>query len=322
MPRCCRCYPVCLPSSTLTSTLPIDAFFYFLFFCLSNPFSPKTLVHQYWQAGSRPDGRPWAAVRRTTIATNVFPHTTASSVLVQQGATQIAAALNWQIGQQTTSTVEQQGDVWVQVVDSQAPQAQRAGTANYTALQSWLQRTLYDTLDLSQLSIRPGLGWRAAIVVHILHADGAVRDASWLAAVAVLRLARIPIVTDKWPLGDGQKLGLPANSDDFDTKPFVLPVVPICLTMSQWHNNNNNNTNDTKPPSTQWWVDTTAAEQEAATGSLTLLVTPDGELHSVEFAGACNSTALTTQHLPLLHRLAVERAVEVQAILPTSVVQE
>ena len=241
---------------------------------------------------------------------------------MQQGDTQIAAALQWQIGQTTTSTV-QQGDVWVQVVDSSQAQRATGGTANYMALQSWMQRTLYDTLDLSQLSIRPGLGWRAAIVVHILHANGAVRDASWLAAVAVLRLGRIPIVTtDAWPLRDGKYLGLPAN-DVFDTKPFAMPVfVPICLTISQWQNANSNTNDNKQTSSTQWWVDATAAEQEAATGSLTLLVTPDGELHSVEFAGACNSTALITQHLPLLQRLAVERAVEVQAILPTSNAQE
>jgi len=294
----------------------------------------KTHVKSFWQSNTRPDGRAWTQVRPTTVVPSVLRVDTASlspsSALVRLGKTHVMGAVSWNIGQTTPSSqspssnsyCHEHGDLLVQI--ESAGHYTNTAAAAYTSLQGYVQRILTETLDLTQLSIRPGMAWRAVVTCQVLTDAGNLTDAIILAAVAALHQSRIPInLTERH-----RKLFLPSSisQSNSTTKPFQMLRIPSTLTIGVWNvwnpsvsesaDNNNNSHNSLRQP--QWIVDPTSDEETALDGKITLLVVGD-TLWGVEFVavgrGGTGISQFAMPHLTWLQSLAVERAKEVQALI-------
>ena len=272
-------------------------------------------VCSFWRQGTRPDGRHWMQVRPTTVVPDILS-TAAGSALVRLGDTHVTGSLSWQIGQpvssssaasgsgsttttamgtsMNTTTAEQQGDVLVQIERSGQ---YGSGATTFTALEGWVQRLLTDTLDLTQLSIRPGWAWRAVVCLHVLQDAGSLRDAALLAAVAAWHNARLPI-----DLVEKQgKFWVKPNGN---TKRLLTENIPISLTLGHWRENGQQRRE-------RWMIDPTTDEEGALDGRLTLTVV-GGALWGIEWDGECVDFA---EQIPMWQALAVERAKEVQGLL-------
>lgn len=165
----------------------------------------QSYVQQYWQAGTRPDGRPAAAVRPSTLVRGILNHAVGSALVKvgggngnndsessSQSQIQIMAQVNLQVGQCVSSTAASTrtttaadssspviaGDVWVSpIVDCSGSSGSSGSSASsYVALTGHLQRILMETLDLSQLAILMdssgsaggGSAWRLVVTCTIL----------------------------------------------------------------------------------------------------------------------------------------------------------
>jgi len=202
----------------------------------------------------------------------------------------VIAAVSYLVGQ-PVSTLDQ-GDIIV-ILD------------NRVSLQSYLQRLLEETLDLTQLSIVSGqAAFRLQVTVQILNSDGNLRDACLLACVAALLDTKLPTNTI-WESG---KVHLKETSEDC-RKRLKMPVIPVPLSLGIWCNRDDNN-----GETMHWIVDPTKEEEDVLQNGMTMVVNafqPE-QILSLELSG---QRSISRTDLALAAHMAAGRAQELQSLL-------
>jgi exosome complex RNA-binding protein Rrp42 (RNase PH superfamily) len=165
--------------------------------------------------------------------------------------------------------------VTVSQPQQQQQQQQSSASASSAAvdvslLQSWLERTLEETLDLQQLILSNGnQAWSLQVQLQIINSRvGNLRDFCFLAALAAIHDTVFPETvvemnnsnkqTTTYLKQQGDDLAEPAAKQ----RRFKLPIVPIPLTLGLW-------VTGAEP---RWVVDLTRDEEEQCRGQLTLIV--------------------------------------------------
>lgn len=171
--------------------------------------------------------------------------------------------------------------VTVQSMSSSSSSYSNNQATDTIALQSWLERTLQETLDLQQLVITPSHAFSLRIGLQILDESvGNLRDTCLLAALAAVQCVQLPEMTEanqqssrKPPTG--MLFVKPTNEAGESLKRRIqLPVVPVPLTMGLWQSANKHQHSSTDTDSKlHWVVDPTQVElQHGCCGQLTVVV--------------------------------------------------
>ena len=229
-------------------------------------------------------------MRQTTIQQGILTKHSIGSALVKLGSTQVIAAVSYLVGQ-PVSTLDQ-GDIVVTL-------------DNNVSLQSYLQRLLEETLDLTQLSIVSGqAAFRLQLTVQVLNKDGNLRDACLLACIAALLDTKLPTNTI-WESG---KVYLKETTEDCNRRLKML-VIPVPLSLGIWCDE------DSKDDKMHWIVDPIGGEEEFLHISMTIAVDALQPEHilSLELSGSKRSIVRTD--LALAAHMATERAKELQSLL-------
>mmetsp|Transcript_14426 Transcript_14426/g.33570 ORF Transcript_14426/g.33570 Transcript_14426/m.33570 type:complete len:342 (-) Transcript_14426:1611-2636(-) len=166
--------------------------------------APRVHVTEFWEEGTRPDGRLFSQGRATQVVFGMLKHSAGSALVSQKddegksGGTKILAATSFNIGQPSPDQPDE-GEVVVQVsgtggrntgADSKSHQQQH----QWDTLQSWLQRTLEQDKDMAQsLSLLTGKAClRLIITVMVLEDRGNIKDGALLACMAAWKDTRLP----------------------------------------------------------------------------------------------------------------------------------
>jgi len=176
----------------------------------------------------------------------------------------------------------------------------------HCALQSYLERLLRDSLDLTQLAIRPignnpsggissdvneNKAFLLSINVQILQDGGNVRDACILACTAALDDTRLPNTTTIDNAADDR---IWLVQSDVPRRRLQLPILPVPLTCGIWVNDKKEDMSVTGETSF-WIVDPTRVEQDCCSSLLTIVV--DG--NSAKPGGNSSLSILSVELIPL-----------------------
>jgi exosome complex RNA-binding protein Rrp42 (RNase PH superfamily) len=200
-----------------------------------------------------------------------------------------------------------QGDVQVRVTscwqgaggdrDAQQQQLQQ-----YLVLQSYVQRLLDDTLELTQLVIAQGqTAFSIQLFLQIVSDDGNLKDACLLAAVTALHDLQIPTN----PLLLDKKVLL-RNNDTYTN--FKLECLPVSLSLGIWKNNHHESN---KKPIVI--VDPTLDEDSLLTSHMTVIVNANNLLQilSLDMSSSSSDSAVPASVIALAVKMAQARAKEV-----------
>ena len=301
-----------------------------------DPFS--YLPDLFWKHRTRPDGRIFGQARPTSVVTSVLQQNALGSALVtfqsQQPPPQ-EVTQNDKTTATTTATTNKTTHVLAGVTADVGQPSSVAGDLRVTLvpshppLESWLQRLLLASLmDLEQLGIVPGkAAFGLDLTLCVLNADGNVRDACLLAAVAALQDTTLPAIV----VQDGRVYTLPKDASledvpqtllSFPSKNLVLGVIPVPLSMGSMSlSSTSDGDSDSEDPSSQqpppqhfWLVDPSREEETVCEGSMSVVINalaPEQVL-SLEYQG---SVSVTHSALALALRMAQGRAEELLPLL-------
>ena len=238
--------------------------------------------------------------------------TQGSSLLTLDTTRVVVAAVNVQVGRIVVPGGGGSVNVTVSAVSSQTD------TGN---LQSWLERTLQETLDLQQLIISPSHAFSLQIGLQILsESAGNLRDSCLLAALAACQDTVLPetITADAKNQMSSAGSSKPQSGilylkpDSEAKQTMQLSVIPIPLTLGLW-----NTAGACKSPSTdstrlEWIVDPTQLElQHGCCGQLTIVV--DAMTNRILQCDWASLTAVDPSMLALAVRMAQGRAQELKS---------
>ena len=182
--------------------------------------------HEYYakfiSEGARPDGRPLARARPSSVAIGVAG-TAHGSALVKVGRTTVMAAVKLEACQPDPDAPDRG---FLDVVVEFPPMCSastRPGRPNEDA--HFVARRIEDALldsaaiDKRKLTIKEGLWvWKICLDVYCLDHDGSVLDAGLMAALAALRDAKVPhvVVDDRGKITYGGRKTDEREPDDVD----------------------------------------------------------------------------------------------------------
>jgi exosome complex RNA-binding protein Rrp42 (RNase PH superfamily) len=231
---------------------------------------PIATTESYWRESTREDGRLLSQCRTTGIRRGILRKQVGSAV-VQLGTTRVMAAVALQVGAQPVG--RPQGDIQV------------TGTLP-EMVQSFLQRVLYETFSLEQLTIANNMAFLLTVSVEILENGGNIRDASFLACVAALSDTKLPGVVLQ-----EEKIWL---DEEQEQRPLVQNILPIPLTLGVWQSH--------------VIVDPTLQEELAVDALYTVVVNArDGSIVSMQGTGSVDVATLA-----LATKMAQGRARELE----------
>ncbi|GKY94804.1 hypothetical protein MPSEU_000445600 [Mayamaea pseudoterrestris] len=264
--------------------------------------SKKLTLESYWTRQTRPDGRLLSQCRSLSLTKAVLRKTTNGSAMVSLNATRVVVAgIVLQVGRIIVPNGG--GDVNVTVSSASSTQA------DYTNLQSWLERTLQETLDLQQLIISPTHAFSFQIGLQILNeAAGNLKDCCLLAALAACQDTILPETTSTMDAKSSSKQSGIVYAKPVDTNAKIqrriqLPVVAIPLTLGLWTSKSEDDT------TMEWIVDPTRIElQHGCVGQLTIVL--DARTNRILQCDLASLKAIDPTMLALAVRMAEGRAKE------------
>ena len=196
--------------------------------------------HEYYakfiSEGARPDGRPLARARPSSVAIGVAG-TAHGSALVKVGRTTVMAAVKLEACQPDPDAPDRG---FLDVVVEFPPMCSastRPGRPNDDA--HFVARRIEDALldsaaiDKRKLTIKEGLwAWKICLDVYCLDHDGSMLDAGLMAALAALRDAKVPhvIVDDRGKITyGGRKTDESSNNTAVEGK-IEVAAAPVAVT--------------------------------------------------------------------------------------------
>lgn len=196
--------------------------------------------HEYYakfiSEGARPDGRPLARARPSSVAIGVAG-TAHGSALVKVGRTTVMAAVKLEACQPDPDAPDRG---FLDVVVEFPPMCSastRPGRPNDDA--HFVARRIEDALldsaaiDKRKLAIKEGLwAWKICLDVYCLDHDGSMLDAGLMAALAALRDAKVPhvIVDDRGKITyGGRKTDESSNNTAVEGK-IEVAAAPVAVT--------------------------------------------------------------------------------------------
>ena len=196
--------------------------------------------HEYYakfiSEGARPDGRPLARARPSSVAIGVAG-TAHGSALVKVGRTTVMAAVKLEACQPDPDAPDRG---FLDVVVEFPPMCSastRPGRPNDDA--HFVARRIEDALldsaaiDKRKLTIKEGLwAWKICLDVYCLDHDGSMLDAGLMAALAALRDAKVPhvIVDDRGKITyGGRKTDESSNNAAVEGK-IEVAAAPVAVT--------------------------------------------------------------------------------------------
>jgi exosome complex RNA-binding protein Rrp42 (RNase PH superfamily) len=249
---------------------------------LDNP--NESVVDAHWNQGRRPDGRSFSQSRpyqiqrgALTPSLSAFHGNSSSDVvgsaMVRMGPpcsyrTIVLASVTTQVGQPAMAAPKQ-GDVLVLV--SSCNGVASSNNHMLQSLQSFLQRTLEENMDLEQLLLDEGkMAYRLIINISVLqdHSSSlfmAPLDVCLAAAVSALldtKLPSQPLIKDGIVYAYESMYGV-------ETKPLNMPIIPCALTAIQWHREADERESN---GDTIWIVDPDLSEQQVQASLATVVV--------------------------------------------------
>lgn len=190
--------------------------------------------HEYYakfiSEGARPDGRPLARARPSSVAIGVAG-TAHGSALVKVGRTTVMAAVKLEACQPDPDAPDRG---FLDVVVEFPPMCSastRPGRPNDDA--HFVARRIEDALldsaaiDKRKLSIKEGLWvWKICLDIYCLDHDGSVLDAGLMAALAALRDAKVPrvVVDDRGKITYGGGKNDESSSNEGKIEVAAAPV--------------------------------------------------------------------------------------------------
>ena len=193
--------------------------------------------HEYYakfiSEGARPDGRPLARARPSSVAIGVAG-TAHGSALVKVGRTTVMAAVKLEACQPDPDAPDRG---FLDVVVEFPPMCSastRPGRPNDDA--HFVARRIEDALldsaaiDKRKLTIKEGLWvWKICLDVNCLDHDGGVLDAGLMAALAALRDAKVPhvVVDDRGKITYG---GRKTDEREPDEGKIEVAAAPVAVT--------------------------------------------------------------------------------------------
>lgn len=157
-------------------------------------------------------------------------------------------------------------------------------------------------VDLESLCVQAGRRvWHIQVDIKILGDDGNIPDVVGLAALGALRAYRRPEVTLDPQVPGGLKIH---SLEDREGIPLTLHHFPVSVTFSYFDEGG------------LTVVDATSVEESAANGTLTVAVTPQGELCAVQKANGCG---ITQPEVMRCIRIAIEIAKDTFEKLESSI---
>lgn len=172
----------------------------------------------------------------------------------------------------------------------------------HLSLQSYLQRTLDETMDWSQLTIvHSHAAFRLIVSIQILNDSGNLRDACMLASVSALQDTKIPTNT-LWQSG---KVWLKVVDGNDKPKMLSIKVLPVALSMGTWKDSSGYN---------HWIVDPAVEEEAQLSNALTIVINANDSSHvlSIDLSG---EEGISKTDLAFAAHLAKGRAEEIKSIL-------
>ena len=304
-------------------------------------------MNEFWDQGTRPDGRLFAQCRPTVLATSLLKHSVGSA-LVKQGNTKILVANTIQIGQPSPEFPDH-GDVLVSVSSNTNGSSSRSANDNNQGmlllLQAWLQRMLDEWLP-PKLNLLTGRAcFRLIVTVLVLKDDGNIRDASLFACAAAWNSTKLPQMHQDFQDVDGKlwlkkdsqpqqqqrqqqskssessSLSLP-SSDNNDKVKIVTATTTtnseksscrISLTMGVVKIGDN----DKK---IKLLLDPTSVEEKQLSGLLTCVICLPSYTIQMDYSGGSSSSSaaallLSASDLALAYKLTKARADELSRLL-------
>ena len=193
--------------------------------------------HEYYakfiSEGARPDGRPLARARPSSVAIGVAG-TAHGSALVKVGRTTVIAAVKLEACQPDPDAPDRG---FLDVVVEFPPMCSastRPGRPNDDA--HFVARRIEDALldsaaiDKRKLTIKEGLwAWKICLDVYCLDHDGSMLDAGLMAALAALRDAKVPfvVVDDRGKITYG---GRKTDEREPDEGKIEVAAAPVAVT--------------------------------------------------------------------------------------------
>ena len=283
--------------------------------------NPEHYVSKFTDHNVRPDNRPLYACRPTTILAKTFTkrkHT--GSALVRLGVcnTQCVAATHLEVGICNVNSLYARGEIVVKFNGYSDNKSNRNANAEAREMESFLNTSFAHSsglFDLKQLvlksqnnatgTVKSMLAWRIVVNVVCLNEDGNVRDAAYLATLVALLDTTIPeLGTDYIIREDNNLVQMIESSKSVEDKKLKLQKIPIPLTVGIF---DQGETNDIK-----LMVDPTGLEEATLSGTITVIMTADGEVVSVYKPGGI---ALNSDQIAACMQLGIGRAKEIKLLL-------
>jgi exosome complex component RRP45 len=254
----------------------------------NNTLVSSFVLHGITDLGYRVDGRAFGARRPVSFE---FGSKDAHCV-VRLGKTVVCACIAARIEQPVGRSNE--GSVRCVVKDV----AMRGGKKQTGELRETLQ--LYErfldrsfkeskAVDLESLCIQSGkYVWYLEVQMTVMNDDGNVLDALGYAALGALRVFKRPDVSVSKERGKALHV---SSFDEKEGVPITLHHFPVAVTFVTLGGGAMQDSNgDGASGRTQVLIDPTRAEESCSSGSMTISITPQGELCAVQKAEGCGMT--------------------------------
>ena len=298
----------------------------------------KKYLKTFTDQNVRSDGRPMHHARETTFLRGVLTRNTYGSALIRMGNTRVVAAVTLSVGRPTAASPNYgEVDVSVTMGPLCSPLLGPSGrpttlptmtlasaegiNSNYSSngktsmpteasvLESFLRRTLLQSgiLQLSDLCIQEGKSaWKILISIVCLNHDGNMEDAAFLSAVTALSNTQLPriVISSQGVVYlkdvDDNRDNTTNNTtklvwDTFDESKLKLQCIPVPLSIGMFDG--------------KLLVDPSGEEELVLDGILTLIVTSQGQVVSINKPGGA---FISSEDLAACLTLATSRAKEIE----------
>ena len=287
---------------------------------LEEALNPRQYLSHFTKHNVRPDNRPLHACRTTTVLSRTFTkHRHTGSALIRLGDTQCVAVTNLEVG--SCSAGNDRGDIVVQLSCENRDHAMEYGAIE-GFLNSLFGGDAGGLFDLKQLVIVGGsksassgkalnLAWKIVVNVVCLNEDGNVKDAAFLAVLTALLDASIPLHGKDFIIRDDSGLVQMIDNDEgirndkstsHESNKIVFKKVPVPLTIGIFDDD-------------KLLVDPTSSEERVLNGTITVVMTANGEIVSIHKPGGA---ALRSDQIAACMQLGIGRAKEIEKIFMSS----
>jgi len=240
--------------------------------------------------GERVDGRKLDAFRDIHIETNIIKRAEGSA-RVKIGKTDVIVGIKTEIGEPFSDMpnmgILKTGAEFTPIASPDFESGPPGEDA--TELARIVDRGIResDCIDLEKLCIKEGKeAWEVFVDIHIINHDGSLIDASALAAVAALRVTKIPKLENDKIIRDKTEMKLP------------LLHTPITVTVGK--------------TSGKFIIDPSKEEEEILDSKISIAVMEDGKICAVQKSG---ESSLSMEDINEIIDLAVKKSKEIRKLL-------